>query len=330
MDVRNKNILVTGGAGFIGSHLVEELAKCNFVRVLDNFSTGSWSNLTEVADRENVDIVEGDIRNRPALYRWCGGIDVVFHLAVSCLRTSLSDPQASHAVNAGGTLNVCQAAQACGVKRLVYVSSSEVYGTARAVPMSEEHPLEPTTVYGASKLAGEHYAGAFQRTHDLAVVIVRPFNTYGPREPWRGTRAEVIPRFILQLRAGRAPVVFGDGRQTRDFTYVDDSVTGIVQAAACDALVGEAVNIAAGCEVSVAEIATMLAERLECAIQPVFRRPRPGDVTRQHADVTKARDLLGFEAKTDIHTGLGRCTAWISETVPDETLLKEAAGSANW
>ncbi|MEE9296642.1 MAG: NAD-dependent epimerase/dehydratase family protein [Phycisphaerae bacterium] len=330
MHVSNRNILVTGGAGFIGSHLVERLARRNFVRVLDNFSTGSWSNLTEVVDRDNVDVVEGDIRDQPALHRCCRGIDVVFHLAVSCLRTSLTDPQESHSVNAGGTLNVCEAAQAGGVERLVYVSSSEVYGTARQVPMSETHPLHPTTVYGAAKLAGEHYAKALQHTCGLAVVIVRPFNTYGPREPWRGTRAEVIPRFILQLRGGRPPVIFGDGSQTRDFIYVDDTVTGILRAAACDALVGQAVNIAAGSEVSIVHLAAMIAERLDRDIQPLFREPRPGDVIRHHADVTKARDLLGFVANTNIQTGLARCIAWISQAVPDEALVTEHAGAANW
>ncbi len=330
MTLTNKNILITGGAGFIGSHLTERLARENFVRIVDNFSTGSWDNIALLADRDNIDIVEGDVRNRHALHKWCDGIHVVFHLAVSCLRTSLSDPHASHNVNAGGTLNVCQAALAAEVQDLVYVSSSEVYGSALTVPMSEAHPLEPTTVYGAAKLAGELYGKAFHRTHGLPIKIVRPFNTYGPRSPWRGKRAEVIPRFILQSRAGEPPIIFGDGNQTRDFTYVDDTVTGILMAAECDELVGDVVNIAAGAEVSVRDIADIIAEHYDTSTSPLSADARPGHVARHHADITKAEQLLGFAPQTDIRDGLRRTIEWFEKAVPTEIAVTANAASANW
>jgi UDP-glucose 4-epimerase len=331
MELSGLRIMVTGGGGFIGSHLCDRLADANDLVVVDDFSVGLRDNVAELRPRANVRVVEADVCDRDAMQALMDGIDVVFHLAISCLRTSINHPTMSHDINAGGTLSVCLAAQARGVRRLVYVSSSEVYGTAQTVPMSETHPCVPMTVYGASKLAGELYALACMRTYGLPVSVIRPFNTYGPREPYHGLRAEVIPRFILQLAAGKAPVIYGDGAQTRDFTFVDDTVTGILLAGACDALVGDVVNVAYGHEVSIARIAELLGELVTgTPVAPVRLEPRPGDVLRHYADAQKARQLLGYAPAVDLETGLRRTVAWFASQRIAERAAGTDAGAPNW
>jgi len=323
-------VLVTGGAGFIGSHLVERLAQVHRVRIVDDFSTGSRDNLSKLKAKENVEVIEGDVRDAALMSSVSRNVDVVFHLAVSCLRTSLNHPKQSHEVNAGGTLQVCLAARDANVRRLVYVSSSEVYGTAQCVPMSESHPTEPLTVYGAAKLAGELYVKAFQRTYELPIVIVRPFNTYGPREPWSGMRAEVIPRFILQCLTGQSPVVFGDGRQTRDFTFVADTVEGILLASNCDSLIGRSINIGTGRETCINDIAQLCAELIGKGLRPTHQPARPGDVSRHRADVRLAGDLLGFQARTDLRSGLVRTIDWFRSLTEDLAAVAGCAGVSNW
>jgi UDP-glucose 4-epimerase len=325
LNLSGRTILVTGAAGFIGSHLADRLAGGSDLVLVDDFSTGQRENLSELEGTGNVRVVVADVRDRDRMRGLCEGVDVVFHLAASCLRTSSSQPFLSHEVDAGGTLGVCLAARDCGVERLVTVSSSEVYGTARSVPMAETHPLEPASVHGASKLAGERYALACHRTWGLPVTVVRPFDTYGPREPCQGARSGVIPRFILQLEAGRAPRVHGDGSQTRDLTYVDDTVRGLVLAAECDELVGDVVNVARGQEVSIQHLAELLAAVTGRRGTPAEHRARrPGDLDRQLADVSKARELLGFEPRVDLEKGLASTVEWfrasgISERVPLES-----------
>ncbi len=331
MRLSGLSILVTGAAGFIGSHLSDRLAHDNQLLLVDDFSVGSRENLAQVENKENVRIVEADVTDWERMRELTAGVDVVFHLAISCLRTSLAKPSLSHDINAGGTLGICLAAREQEVKRLIYVSSSEIYGSAQTVPMSESHPYHPTTVYGASKLAGELYALAFWRTYGMPVSVVRPFNTYGPREPYAGARAEVIPRFILQLVRGRSPVVYGDGTQTRDFTFVDDTVTGLVQAAECDELVGDVVNVAYGQEASIGAIADLLAQITGVGGLPVVNaEPRPGDVSRHFADIGKAKALFGFAPETDLETGLARTVEWFKTHEISSRVGAEAAGAPNW
>jgi len=331
MKLSEQRILVTGAAGFIGSHVADRLAVDNDLVLVDDFSIGPRRNLSQLEGRSNVEVVEADITNREAMLDLFGNIDVVIHMAISCLRTSLAAPELSHDINAGGTLNVLMASRAHDVGRSLYVSSSEIYGSAQNVPMSESHPVNPTTVYGASKLAGELYALAYWRTYELPVSVVRPFNTYGPRSPYEGARSEVIPRFILQLEAGRAPVIYGDGSQTRDFTYVDDTAAGIILAAECDALVGDVVNVAYGSEASVAHIADALATLVGREdLVSVRAAPRPGDVDRHYADIAKARQLLNFEPKTDLASGLRRTLDWFKSEGIAETIDRESAGRPNW
>jgi UDP-glucose 4-epimerase len=231
MQLDGRHVLVTGGAGFIGSNVVDALLeKGARVRVADDFSVGQERNLT-AARALGAEIVAADITDTAAMAAALDGIEVVLHLACSCLRVSLHDPWASDRVNARGSLTVLDAAARAGVERFLYCSSSEVYGTAVRAPMDESHPTRPTTVYGASKLAGEAYALAYFETDALPVSIVRGFNTYGYREHVSGPSAEVIPKMTLRALAGQAPVILGDGEQTRDFTFVSDTVAGLLAAA---------------------------------------------------------------------------------------------------
>jgi UDP-glucose 4-epimerase len=337
MRLRNKRVVVTGGAGFIGSHVVDELvARDNQVLVIDNFLTGRWENIAHLngngKSNGQVEVRQTDIRDLDEMTRLVAGADAVFHLAVADLRLSLNDPETVHDINATGTLRMCQASQSNGVARFVYVSSSEAYGSAAYVPMDEAHPLNPTTVYGASKAAGELYALSYWRAFGLPVVVVRPFNNYGPREPAEGYRAEVIPKFVLRTRAGLPPVIFGDGSQTRDLTWVGDCARGIVAAAECDELGGDSVNIARGREISIAELCNMVLAKLGREdLEPMYlEEGRPGDVRRHFADNSKARRLLGFTPSVDIEQGLELYIQWVGEHLNDLQKWIQQERIQNW
>lgn len=311
MRLKGRRILVTGGAGFIGSHLVELLAPGNRVTVLDDFSVGRLENLAAVASE--IEVVNADITDPGATRDAVREAEVVFHLAVVCLRDSIGDPLRSLLVNDLGTLHLLQAARsASNLERFVYVSSSEIYGTAEDEVMGEDHVTRPMTPYAAAKLAGEANTLAFQRTYGLPTTVVRPFNAYGPRAHLTGTSGELIPRLTARALAGRPLVIFGDGSQSRDFTWVQDTVRGIAAAGACDALVGDCVNIARGEAVSVLQIARLIQALVETDV-PIQHLPaRPGDVARHHADVRKARELLGYRAEIGIEEGLQRYVNWLS------------------
>lgn len=333
MQMEGKQVVVTGGAGFIGSHVVDALVtKGNDVTIVDDFSTGKEENICHHRGNPHVHIVRADVRDLEAMIRATQDADVIFHLAVACLRTSLHDPQSVHEINATGSLNMCRAALENRVQRFVYVSSSESYGTANSVPMMEDHPLNPTTVYGASKLAGEAYTRAFWFTYGLPAILVRPFNTYGPREHYEGGSAEVIPRFVLRVMAGLPPIIFGDGKQSRDFTWVLDTARGIVMAAECDALVGECVNIARGEEVTLRELCNIVQTALGCPdLEPIYvPEGRPGDVYRHFADISKARRLLGFEPTVGIHEGIEWYIAWVRDQNIDVQQWVSREPVINW
>lgn len=330
MNLKGAKVLVTGGAGFIGSHLVEALVPLCDVVVLDNLSSGCRENLQPHLDAGRVPLVEGDVCDKAAVARAIRGCSVVFHCAVQCLRVSFEDPDLVHEVNATGTLNLCRAALQENVQRFVYVSSSEVYGTATAVPMQESHPLQPTTPYGASKLAGEMYALTFHRTYGLPALCVRPFNTYGPRSHFEGSYGEVIPKFVVRALNDMPPLIFGDGLQTRDFTYVTDTVEGLLLAAQSEALVGDVVNIACGQEASIRQIANSVLTLLgKPDLQPVHMAPRPADVRRHYASIRKAQEVLGYRPKIQLAEGLRKFIAWFSRAVdPEQAILREK--ERNW
>lgn len=309
-------ILVTGGAGFIGSHLVERLIELgNSVVVLDDFSEGTERNLMGVLKNPKLKVVHGDVLNAETVNSLVKNTDYVFHLAVKCLSLGLEDPMTVHEVNATGTLDVCMACKKHRIKRLIYVSSSEVYGTAKYVPIDENHPLYPTTPYAASKAAGEFYVWSFYDTWRLPAIIVRPFNTYGPRCRIDSYCA-VIPSFVGRLRLNEPLVIYGDGNQTRDFTYVSDTVEGIVRAAECDELIGDRINIARGEEVTVNRIAEIVLNLMEMngKIDLIFEKERPGDVRRHLADISKARKLLRFDPKVHIMEGIKAYIEWKKES----------------
>ena len=318
-------IVVTGGAGFIGSELVRQLAACGHeVIAVDNLVNGRRENLDEVLS-DRVKLVVADVRDGETMARVLRGAEVVFHLACLGVRHSIHSPRENHEVNAGGTLAVLSAARAAGVKRFVHVSSSEIYGPARSVPMTEEHPPLPTTVYGASKLAGEGYARAFHRTYGYATVVVRPFNAYGPRSHHEGDSGEVIPKFLLRCLAGAPMVIFGDGAQTRDFTYVGDVAGGILLAGFDDAVVGETINLGSGAETTINDLAALAADVVGLQeAQVVHDVERPGDVRRLYADTSKARQLLGFKPAVTLREGLSRLKEWyLKLDRPIEALLAE-------
>jgi UDP-glucose 4-epimerase len=328
----NKKIVVAGGAGFIGSNLVDSLAENNQVTVIDNLSSGSLDNIRDHLNKNAIEFIKADVTDLEQMRNLLKDQEVVFNLAVQCLRLSLTNPYLVHEVNATGSLNMCQAAYETGIERFIYISSSEVYGTAKIAPMIEDHPMEPTTPYGASKLAGEAYARSYYLSFGLPVTVIRPFNTYGPREHLIGAYGEVIPRFILRVMNNLPPIIFGDGKQTRDFTEVNDIVRGIVLASECDELVGDTINIAAGREVTINEIAKIVLEvsGKSGELKPIYMEERPGDVRRHFADISKAKRLLKFWAETGIDAGISKYYDWVERQDWDLKNLQEGEVIINW
>ena len=321
-----RRCLVTGGAGFIGSHLVDRLVAEGWaVTVLDDFSTGQRVNLVDAQRGGDVRILNGSVLDLRAVEEAIAGCERVFHLAVQCVRRSLGAPLENHDVNATGTLNVLEVARRRRIRRFVYCSSSEVYGNCGDGPLDEGATVcEPATVYGAAKLAGEHYTKAYWQTYRLPAIVVRPFNAYGPREHMTGELAEVIPRFVIRVLSGLPPVIFGTGENGRDFTYVTETARGLALAANCNALIGRAVNIAYGNMVTVRELAEAIARLCGRAdISPRFIEPRPGDIRALRADTRLARGTLGFVAELGLDEGLRRYIDWFRTTHPDPAALLE-------
>lgn len=328
----NHRVLVTGGAGFIGSHLVDYLVanECR-VTVLDNFVNGRRENLAEAVATGRVEIVEGDIVDADTCQRVVPRHDVVFHLACLGVRASLHDPLSNHQVNALGSLNLLAAARTASIRRFVYISTSEVYGKALTFPLTEQATTWPTTVYGGSKLAGEHYAAAYHECYGLPVVRVRPFNNYGPRAHFEGDSGEVIPRFMLRALAGQPPIVFGDGSHTRDFLFVKDCAEALATIAETDALVGHVVNLGYGEETRIGDLGRLVLEATgRTDLKVAFEPERPGDVPRLWVDPAKLRAATGWRPRTTLAEGLRTTLGHYRRLFAADPRCLEQMTTRNW
>ncbi len=307
------NYLVTGGAGFIGSNLVEALlAQGHAVRVLDNFSTGKRDNLAPFLNR--IDLIVGDLTNQEDVRRATQDIEIVLHqAAVPSVPKSIRDPIGTNEANVTGTLYLLVAARDAGVRRVVYASSSSVYGDQNPdLAKTETMTPQPISPYGVAKLAAEQYCRVFHRVYDLETVALRYFNVFGPHQDPDSMYAAVVPRFITALLNGQSPTVYGDGEQTRDFTYVGNVVKGNLLAATAPAkqVAGEVFNLAAGGQTSLNELLEMLQEIGNCNLTPVYTDPRAGDIRHSRADISKARARMGFDPEISLPEGLRLTLDW--------------------
>ena len=317
-------VLVTGGAGFIGSHLAGRLLQDGHeVRILDNFSTGRRSNLRSLADE--VEIVEGDIQSAERAYAAVRGCEVVFHqAALPSVPRSIQDPLTSNASNVTGLLNVMLAARDAGVRRVMYASSSSVYGANPALPKSEDMTPMPISPYAVGKLAGEGYCRAFGEVYGLQTVAIRYFNVFGPRQDPRSQYAAVIPNFITALLRGEQPTIYGDGEQSRDFTYVENVVEGNVLAMDAPDVAGKVYNVACGERVTLNELFAELRDLLGGEDPPIYAAARPGDVRHSLADVSAARRDLGYEPGVLLREGLSRTIEHLREELAARAGLEHA------
>jgi UDP-glucose 4-epimerase len=300
-------VLVTGGGGFVGANLVRALLeRGDDVRVLDNFSTGNRANLAGLG----IEIVEGELRSYERVHNAVRGVDVVHHLgALGSVPRSVQDPLTTSAVNVEGTLNVLLAARDAGVRRVVFASSSSVYGSSADLPAREGGPVDPISPYGVAKLAAERYCVSFSRVyHAFETVVLRYFNVFGPRQNPHSEYAAAVPLFITAISRGEPVTIFGDGGQARDFTYVSNVVDANLLAADAEGANGRIFNVAAGAPHTVTELIDTIAELLGKPAEKVFADPRPGDIRDSFADVSAARETLGWTPRIGFEDGL-RLTA---------------------
>jgi len=313
--ISDKSFLVTGGAGFIGSNIVEFLLcqKAKRVVVLDDLSTGYRANIEAFAGHPGFEFIEGDIRNLPDCQKACKNMDyVLHHAALGSVPRSIKDPVATNAVNVDGFLNMLVASRDNHVKRFVFASSSSVYGNDRTMPKTELKTGEPLSPYAVSKKTNELYAEVFARTYGLEVIGLRYFNVFGPKQNIAGPYAAVIPLFITSLLEQQAPTIFGDGGTTRDFTFIENVIQANMLAALTEnpSAINQIYNIAYGGTVSLNTLFAEISSKIGSGIKPIYKEERKGDIKDSFADISKAKDLLGFSPKIDLATGLGITINW--------------------
>ncbi len=303
-----KSVAITGGAGFIGSNLADELATSNSVIIIDDLSTGRKENIEELLKKDNVKFIQGSVTDLPLLEELFQDVDFVFHLAaLPSVPRSMEDPLASHNVNTTGTLNVLIAARDDKVEKVVYTSSSSVYGDTPTLPKKEDMIPNPQSPYAASKLAGEYYCQVFQQVYNLNTICLRYFNVYGPRQDPNSQYAAAIPQFISRTLQGSPPIVFGDGEQTRDFTYVKDAAKATILAAEAKAI--GVYNVGSAKRVTINELANLIISLIGNHLEPIHQEPRSGDIMHSLADISKARSF-GYNPRYSLEEGLGETINW--------------------
>jgi len=328
-----KKIAVTGGAGFLGSHVVQLLLDARHqVVVLDDFSNGKDMHLTPVVNHPALTVIRGDVIKREDVQRAFAGCEVVIHLAVLCLRQSIKDPERVNEVIVDGTLQCLNVAREHGIGLFLNCSSSEVYGSAETIPMSEGHPLNPETPYAAAKVAQDMYVASYGRTYGIAWATIRPFNMYGPHSHWQGHRGELIPKMIVRAMNRQPLVVFGDGSQTRDFIFVRDAARAVVSIVDNESVRNMSINVCSGAETTILRIAELICENFGLDPKTYIERqpPRPGDVRRHLGDNSRFAHLLGFVPEVRPEAGIRETVDWFRslQYTPAELLRQEAL--RNW
>jgi nucleoside-diphosphate-sugar epimerase len=304
--------LVTGGAGFIGSHLAEELVRRGErVRIVDNLVTGKRQNVAHI---RNIEFLQGDLADLDVARRAVDGVDYVLHqAAIPSVPRSVQDPITSNRANIDASLNVLVAARDAGVRRVVYAGSSSAYGNTPTLPKVESMPTAPLSPYALQKLVAEQYCQMFTHLYGLETVTIRYFNVFGPRQDPSSPYSGVISLFISALCEGRRPKIYGDGGQTRDFTYVANVVDGVLRACQAERASGEVINVATGGRISLNELFRTVRDLVGATVEPVFDEPRAGDVRDSQADIGKARALLGYQPIVTFEEGLRKTVAWFRE-----------------